>query len=341
MILGHGNNRYYYKDKIKHDFSSNIAFNNHSKLIAQYLCSRMIDIENYPDPTANILSHKIAKHHCCDARSIVVCNGSAEAFYMIAHLISRQTKRARSLIFTPSFAEYEDSCKLYDHQIEYAELKEFTAIDYSLFNSVWIGSPNNPDGYRVSNRDIRSVAIANPNCLFIVDRAYNDLSTNCEQEESIHIKNAILVHSLTKSFGIPGVRLGYIIAHPDINEHLKELRPPWSVNALSLAAGEYIMDNYRVLNIDLDELLQQSLFLQQSLSKISYLEVTPSDSNFFLCRIVDGRTADELHTYLIEEHGILIRDASNFRGLTPYHFRVAAQCEEVNKILIESLQQWI
>lgn len=343
MIEGHGNDRYRYEGRIKIDFSSNIAYNNHSKLIIEHLKERLHAIENYPDPTTQILSQKIAQRSGVKEQSVMVCNGSAEAFYLVAHQIDRSTakSRARSLIFTPSFAEYEDSCTLYNHQVEFANLTEYKEIDYAKFDSTWIGTPNNPDGYRVTIKEIEQIAELNPHCLFVIDRAYNDLSASCDEQATSEIpENIILIHSLTKTFGIPGIRLGYIIAAEKNIEKLKALRPPWSVNALSLVAGEFVMDNYQRLSVDLKELLGESKQLQRELSKLEFLEVEPSDTNFFLCKITNGSTAKELHKYLVDNHGILIRNAANFRGLTPHHFRIAAQERESNNKLIEALKEW-
>lgn len=346
MIEGHGNDRYRYGDRIKIDFSSNIAYNNHSELIIKQLREQLSAIENYPDPTAQVLCQKIAKRYEIEPQSVMVCNGSAESFYLVAHYIARvrstNDRSAKSLVFTPSFAEYEDSCKVYDHQIEFADLRQFNEIEYSQFDSVWIGTPNNPDGFRVSIEEIERTAKLHPNCFFVVDRAYNDLSASCDKDTTNHEipNNIILIHSLTKTFGIPGIRLGYIIANKGNIDELKALRPPWSVNALSLVAGEFVMDNYDRLSVDIEELLGESKRLQDELSKLEFLEVEPSDTNFFLCRIVIESRAEELHHYLVHNHGILIRNASNFRGLTPHHFRIAAQESSSNNTLIEALKQW-
>ncbi|MFR9603126.1 MAG: aminotransferase class I/II-fold pyridoxal phosphate-dependent enzyme [Rikenellaceae bacterium] len=343
MISGHGNDTYNFDTQIEVDFSSNIAFNNLSRQIIGYIGGRLTDIENYPDPMCRELSRKIANHHNVPPRRVGVCNGSAEAFYMVAHFIERRAegRAARSLVFVPSFAEYEDSCRLYGHAIEFGNLIDFTNLDYSDFDSVWLGTPNNPDGYRVSIEEIERVARRFPDTLFVVDRAYNTLSSSCDSDSVATSPNIILIHSLTKPFGIPGLRLGYIVAQEGPIERLSELRPPWSVNALSMAAGEYIMDNYDALQLNLEELLTESRALQYQLSAIEGLKVTPSDVNFFVCRIEDGRKGGDLLRYLVDNHRLLIRDCSNFRGLSESHFRVATQSAEHNKILIEALQRWI
>lgn len=341
MIEGHGNDRYNYGDRVKIDFSSNIAFNNHSNMVVEYLHGRLFSIKNYPDPTARVLSQKIALRYGYSVESLMVCNGSAEAFYLVAYYISLRSRDvARSLIFTPSFAEYEDSCRVYGHKMEYAALADFKMMNYSSYDSVWIGTPNNPDGFRVSIGDIEDVARRNPSCIFVVDRAYNDLSASCDRVGGSILDNLIFINSLTKTFGIPGLRLGYVVATERVIDQLSQMRPPWSVNALSLEAGEYVMDNYDILSVDIDKLLEESSYLQRELSKLPYLEIVPSDANFFLCRVVDGRSAEQLHSYLVEKHGILIRNASNFRGLTPSHFRIAAQSREENNILIKALGEW-
>ncbi len=343
MIQGHGNDIYKYGDRVKIDFSSNIAFNNHSHRVIEHIKTILPTIENYPDPSARVLSEKIAAHHGVSPQEVMVCNGSAESFYLAAHYASHQVIdfRPRSLILTPSFAEYEDSCSVYRHHLYFSSLLDFYKINFSIYHSVWIGTPNNPDGYRIPISNIIEAAQEDSDTLFIVDRAYNDLSASCDDiAQSPPIKNVILIHSMTKSFGIPGLRLGYIVADKDVIASMMELRPPWSVNAISLAAGEFIMDNYNSLRPDIEELLQLSGELQESLSQIDYLEVTPSDANFFLCEIIDGRTAEELHSYLINEHSILIRNASNFKFLTPHHFRVATQSRDENSKLIEALKVW-
>ena len=81
--------------------------------------------------------------------------------------------------------------------------------------------------------------------------------------------------------------------------------------------------------------------LWHALDAIPQLELMPTQTNFMLCRIRNGRTAAELKEYLVREHGILIRDASNFRGLTPHHFRIATQSPEENDALVAAIQQFI
>ncbi len=352
MINGHGNNIYQYdRKKIKIDFSSNVAYNNKSDLILEYLKNELDCIKNYPDPNATKLTQQIATHYHAKEENILVTNGSAEAFYILAHWLATQTssaKKCKSLVFTPSFAEYEDSCALFSHELEYKNLLDFSHLDYTSFDSVWLCSPNNPDGYRVKAEEIKQKCQDYPLSYFLLDRAYNELSSNREYEDGI-AQNLICIHSLTKSFGIPGLRLGFILAHENIINKINTMRAPWTVNALAIKAGEYIMQNYEKLLLNQEQLIEESLFLQEEIKKIPLFEVEASSCNFFLCKISEHHNKAEknnkdvknLSKYLREEHGILIRDASNFRSLDERYFRLAAQKREDNIILLDALKKWI
>ena len=114
---------------------------------------------------------------------------------------------------------------------------------------------------------------------------------------------------------------------------------PWSVNALAISAGDYILDNDFKAVRDIDEYLSEAQRLRDELDAIEGVSVMPTDTNFMLCELSVG-TAAELKDWLAKNHGILIRDASNFRTLTPRHFRIAAQSKDENNTLINAIRQW-
>ncbi|MFI3288690.1 MAG: aminotransferase class I/II-fold pyridoxal phosphate-dependent enzyme [Rikenellaceae bacterium] len=339
MIVGHGNNIYQFGDsRIEVDFSSNIAFNNHSAEIYEHLREGIEAIGDYPDPEAKSLTNLIAQDLSLPTDQILVTNGSAEAFYLLAHLLMRR-KLIDTAITTPSFSEYEDSCTLYSHKVSYIALNELLTTDLTNFTSVWFGSPNNPDGYRITVDEIDQLATKYPTCYFVVDRAYNDLSQDKEYDKEPH-ENVIIINSFTKSYGIPGLRLGYLVAHPYIISELSNMRPPWSVNSLSLIAGEYILANRDRLQPSIVDLIEESQNLQDQIANIDGFSVLKSRCNFFLVELTNGKTASQLQEYLVKEHRLLIRNASNFHGLTPQHIRIATQNHTQNRKLIEALQKW-
>ena len=142
---------------------------------------------------------------------------------------------------------------------------------------------------------------------------------------------------MTKKYCIPGLRLGYITASAEVIDVLRRFCRPWAVNALAIEAGMWLID-HRPQLIDMPAYLDEAQRLRNALNNVPGIHVRETQTNFMLCTIEDS-TAAELKDYLANEHGILIRDASNFPGLTPHHFRVAAQTPEANDELVKILRQ--
>ncbi|RNC65489.1 histidinol-phosphate transaminase [Proteiniphilum sp. X52] len=334
MQTGHGNDTYNYPGAIRCDFSSNIPYRNASETIEGYLKSRMDTIRNYPDPNSRKLTSQLADFHAVSPDNILVTNGSAEAFYLLAHLFQHW----ESVIPYPTFSEYEDACHVYRHRISFIPTESLQESVHFSADTVWFGVPNNPDGKIVNNDMISRFCSENRHTFFVADAAYDEL---CPRNESVkelqgRFRNLIIVHSLTKTFGIPGLRLGYIVADRQIIDAIRSLRPPWSVNALALEAGSFILENRDRLLPDAASLCAESARLQQEIAALPQFEVTASPSNFFLVKMKE-RTAAELKYFLVDHFGLLIRDASNFRGLTPQYFRISVQEEAWNRQLIEAL----
>lgn len=337
MIAGHGNDIYNFQGKIRCDFSSNIPYCNASLQIADYLSDQLHLIANYPDPYASILTQKIAAHHNLSTDNILVTNGSAEAFYLLAHLYAEK----KSTITYPAFAEYEDACRLYNHILSFSPIKELQPDTQFIGDSAWLAVPNNPDGMIIGNNTIESICLNNPNTLFIIDNAYGELCIECPSIVPLHkqLSNLVSIHSLTKNFAIPGLRIGYIVAQKEVIEGLQNLRIPWSVNALAQEAGIFVMDNYHILLPDNEKLCNESIQFQKDLAAIPQLEVIHSTCNFFLVCMKEGNAA-QLKEFLVNRYGLLIRNADNFRGLTPQHFRLSVQEEEMNKLLMDGINDF-
>jgi len=338
MINGHGNNLTGIQDKIVADFSTNVYNNPQTDEILNYLKSQVDVIRNYPDCNCSALREKIAANSGLKAENVFISNGSTEAFYLLAHAFAK----ADSVIPVPSFSEYQDACKLYHHNIEFVQ-NTIKWAEYPLNNKLlWLGNPNNPDGKYYSPNEIINLLEQNPSTQIIVDEAYIDL---CSEGKTVaglvkDYKNLIVIKSFTKLFAIPGIRLGYVLAQPEVISNLQQHHMPWAVNSLALKVGEYIVDQLSDKCCGVKELLAYSKQLQQELSELPELEVIPSSCNYFLVRSSQGK-ASELKHFLIEKYGFLIRDAANFNGLDEQWFRVAAQNVESNNKLIIAIRRWL
>ena len=329
MITGHGDDIHVYEG-VRMNFSSNIYAHADITPLVEHLRGEMVRICNYPEPEPLTLEAKIAEKEGVDAECVIVTNGATEAIYLAAEAC-RNLGLSHHHIIQPTFAEYEDACRNAGLLIQ-ADADEDT-------DAVWICNPNNPTGECIDTEGM--LMLAKEYGTLIIDQSYENI-TLCRimtARKAIDAGNIIQIHSMTKTCAIPGLRLGYIVTSRRYAKAIRKCLRPWSVNSLAISAGHYILDNDFKAVRDIDEYLSEAQRLRNELDAIEGVSVMPTDTNFMLCELSVG-TAAELKDWLAKEHGILIRDASNFRTLTPRHFRVAAQNKEENDTLINAIRQW-
>lgn len=334
MIEGHGDDMYRYGAKVKINFSSNIYAKYGSEELQNYLKSNIYNIHSYPEPDALSLRSVLASKYKIEIENVLVANGATEAIYILAHAF----QSSNTAILIPTFSEYEDACTINNHHLTYYTDIEHLENDLDM---VWICNPNNPDGRIYDPNSLKQMLRNRPNTLFIIDQSYADLSETPTWNiaDALLFKNIVLVHSMTKQHGIPGLRLGYITADAEVLQKVKKYVMPWSVNTLAIDAGMFLIEN-NIVRTDVKELLNESKRVQFELSKIKGLRVVSSPMHYFLCEL-ESKFSAELKKWLIAQHGMLIRDASNFRGLNDRYFRVAVQSREDNDKLIKAIKEWI
>jgi len=115
---------------------------------------------------------------------------------------------------------------------------------------------------------------------------------------------------------------------------------PWSVNALAIEAGKFLLRNSNLYRIDARALIEERERIASEFAKTGLIDVWPSDSNMLLARLRMGK-AKALKEFLAKEKGLLIRDASNFEGLDDGCYRIAVQSPEADDLLIEGIKEWI
>lgn len=338
MITGHGDDSLRLKSPIKADFSSNVWYGGTSPALIGYLQQNIRQIGNYPEPDAASFCRSVAQAHSVAEAQVLAFNGSVEAFYTIALAF----RRKHSSLFSPAFAEYEDACRIHEHQLRFFTSAEGPNCVETEADLCWIGNPNNPDGHIFSFPEIETFLNNHPETILVVDEAYASFIPEfrsaivlTEKHESL-----IVVRSLTKCCSIPGLRLGYVIASEKQSSRLRKFQQPWSVNALAQLAGKFILENRIPYLIDPLAIGRLSKNLQKSIDQIDGFQVISSEAPFFLVEMQTGTSA-ELKDFLVQKHGILIRNASNFRGLNERHFRVCTRNESDNQLLIEGLKSYI
>ena len=150
----------------------------------------------------------------------------------------------------------------------------------------------------------------------------------------------MMIHSLSKKYCIPGLRLGYIFSSPIIIDRLRQIRQPWTVNAIAIEAGKYLVEKDPKMIPDLPGYLAEAQRLREQLSAIDGVMVMESSTHFMLVNIERGN-AHDLKKWLIANYGILIREASNFRSLDNHCFRVTARTPEDDDRLVEAIKTYL
>ena len=322
MIEGHGDDLYRYKS-IKMNFSSNIYAGTDLSALETFLRTRLDVVRSYPEPSAASLEQMIVRECGISPDEVLVTSGAVDAIYLIAQAYRHE---GTCRILQPTFREYEDACRVFGFQ---------ESDDGAL---CWLCNPNNPTGSVLAVEDV--LALAERHRLLIVDQSYEDytLAPLMQPADVIGCDNIILLHSMTKRYAVPGLRLGYITAPSGIIRCLREQYRPWAINALSLEAGKWLVQRGETAIPDLPSYLAETQRLRAMLNGLDGIETLDTQTNFFLCTIRQSTAAD-LKEYLAQEHGILIRDASNFTGLTPRHFRIATQSPAENNALVAAIAQ--
>ena len=300
MIEGHGDDIYRY-GAIRCNFSSNISPFIDTSELRKHLAGRLEVINHYPEPSAHALELLLAKVYDISPDEVLVTSGATDAIYLIAQTLREEGTFA---VKRPTFSEYADACRMFGYQ----EAPKGGAVR-------WLCNPNNPTG---ELRTIDTIKVlSRRHHWLIIDQSYENYlwRKTLSPHDAREMQNVIQIHSMTKRFAIPGLRLGFITAPASIIKRLRANHRPWAVNALAIEAGQWLIThqdpNEQYL---IEELLSESRILANRLRRIFGIHVYPSMTNFMLCSIRQGSAA-ELKEYLLKNHQFLIRDASNFEGL--------------------------
>ncbi|MBB5637902.1 threonine-phosphate decarboxylase [Pedobacter cryoconitis] len=334
MFQGHGDDGYLYGQTLAADFSTNVWHGGPPKGLKEHLFSQWENVQRYPEVLAESLTEKIALSCNFKAENILVTNGSTESIYLIAQAYQQR----KTTLIIPAFAEYEDACKMFGHEISFLDWSALQTGITPGTELLFICNPNNPTG--AVYPDLEQLIQKHSNILFVVDEAFIEFTFSVISVIALIEKytNLIVLRSMTKAYAIPGLRLGYLAANPVLIERLRSFKLPWSVNTMAIAAGHFIFDHAKTIEIPLQQLLADQADFSKKLSA-SGLIVYPSHTHFFLAR-TNWQTAAALKQFLLKEFNILIRNADNFRGLTDKHIRIATLSKNKNQLLINALTKW-
>lgn len=327
------------------DFSASINPLGMSPLVRKALICSLDHLVHYPDTSHRELKQALAKLHTLAPAHFTIANGSTELIYNLPAMLHG----TKALIISPSFSEYVRALGQHHWEVQHFILSpeqnfaiDTDKLEHALeggIDALYLCNPGNPNGTLYPQRVIEKVYSL---CLaagtfMILDEAFMDF---CEESSAkrmiVHSDNAIVLRSMTKFFGIPGLRLGYAISNATLAERLDSMGGPWSVNTLALAAGTAALLDAEHNQQSLDVVRQERRALFEQLSQFPQLKLYPANANYLLVEIREGITSRELKERLLPQR-ILIRDCASFMGLSNRFFRVAVRSGEDNKRLVECL----
>lgn len=339
MLFGHGDDFYNSPHEITVNFSSNVWHGANLDKLKEHLNTQFDKLTRYPEPDAGTLKRLLARRYELSEENLVITNGSITAFYLIA----QTWKGAKSTIAVPSFSEYEDAARLHEHEITFFSTSDdLSELSLEGQDFCWICNPNNPDGKLIHRTELLALIAANRQTTFIVDQAYVAFTTEdlLKPSDVKNHENLIIVQSISKAYNIPGLRIGYLIAQPALTREINRYIIPWSLNAMAIEASKYILIHPAQFTLPIRKWQRETAEFIYQLNKLDGLEVIPTATTFFLVRLKKGTAAD-LKAYLLEKEGILIRDASNFRGLDETYFRLSTQTSAENGRMVAAVKEWL
>jgi len=323
------------------DFSSNV-----NPLGFPDIIKKAIDyakIPTYPDHNSTKLKQTLSKYLGMPIANITIGNGATEIIYDFC----RATSKSKVLIISPTFGEYEAAARLYGAKPEFfatlnlqSNLEQFIK-KIPKNGLVFVCNPNNPTGELLQKKSIMQiikVAKAKSSLVFL-DECFIELTQTPNQSVIGLVKkypNLFVLRSLTKSFGLAGLRVGYAIGNKDIISILNKIKVPWSVNELAHQAGIAALSDKTFLTKTRKLIKSESKFLINSISKIQGFSCSSSATNFLL--INTKQPASLVQKKLIRKN-ILVRDCGNFHGLDSHYIRIAVRTRKENQKLVSALEK--
>lgn len=302
-----------------------------------------VNYNRYPDPLQKKLKDRFAELTGEHVDNITIGNGSDQ---LIDNIIRIFCEPGRDAIITcpPVFGMYEVASHLNDIAVKKVLLNEDFQLDTEkILNAVdnntkliFLCSPNNPTGNCMKREDIEKI-INNFKGIVVVDEAYIHFSDQQSAIDLTHSNNNLIVlQTLSKAWGLAGLRVGIAYADPDISELLSRVKMPYNINEASQKMALEALRKTKQMQIWRDILVSQRGVVVSELKQLKFIEaIFPSDANFVLVRLED---AMKVYKYLVSK-GIIVRNQGSQPGLKNC-LRFTIGTPEENRQLLRELKNF-
>lgn len=318
------------------------------KMLRQLQKNLPVVIKSYPSSNPRLSQERLSTVLHVDSKHIILGNGASELITIIEDELIEHIG-----IPVPTFSEYieklrnESMARLFPLSAEEhynLDLDKYAAwIKENELTSILLINPGNPTGQFFPKEEIINFIEGLQHLdLIIVDESFIDFSGTPVPSILDQIEkypNLLVVRSMSKHCGIPGLRLGYCCtSNEELKNQIRKNIPVWNINTLA----EYFLGQLEATDAEYQKARKQVIVdvknLYEAVRHIEGFTAYPSGSNFLLIHVDTGCTASELQMKLLKEHKVYVRDCSNKVGMDKYHIRVASQGKEKDQLIIKALR---
>ncbi len=315
--------------------------------LIEHLGQHLTDLCVLPEVDSRQTNRQMAMFLDIAPHSILAGAGTTHFIYTLFPGLASK----RILIVGPTYADYADACQR--HHIEpryfltaagdrfWPNLEQLDR-QASNFDTVVVCNPNNPTGVMLPREALIDLCRRHPQTNFVIDESYLLFADPVETASmvSCRLKNVVVLHSLSKIFRLPGLRLGFIIASKAVISRLAQQMRPWGINGLAQRTVQYLADHREVVNAFICQtrhyMDREKRRFYKRMEANARLTVFPSRASYALIKLPKGITSDEVCAAFARKR-ILVRNCCNFVGLDNHFIRVAVSHKEINQVVTDIL----
>lgn len=331
-----------------YDFSENVNPVGPPAMIQQNWAHYFQSIATYPDPHGEPFLGAVAQFHQVAKENIVLGNGASEIFAILA----RRYTGKRVLVVHPTFSEYEATLQMAGVEVVDVVVDDIATwqlplervkLEMQRAAAIYLCTPNNPTGVLLS-RHVLEQLIAHGrtvNCEIVLDEAFIDwVDEQLSYIPTIVTGNShvIVVRSMTKLYAIPGIRLGYVVAHQAIAQQLAAYMPHWHINSLAASIGVQCLNSVDYAR----QAVEQARVHREQIGQLlrTYgCQVSHSVTNYVAFCLPDVQQSDAFFRFCLQR-GIVLRHSFNFKGMNGEWFRIGMKQQEAMCVLENVLHEW-
>ena len=352
MIHGHGGNVFALAEELGcpaeaiTDMSSNINPLGTMPGLIAHIGQRLEQIRVLPEVDGHRSIAAIARLLDVAPERILAGGGTTQFIYTACAAL--QSKRV--LIIGPTYADYTDGCRVHGIEPEFfltrAEetfLPQMDRLRHALprVDTVFLCNPNNPTGQRIAHQDLLELCADHPQVRFIIDESYLPFvpAHQAQSMTASALDNVVVLWSVSKIFGMPGLRAGFLVANNNLIKRFRPYMQPWCVNSLAQEAvcflGDHLPEVTAFIENTRSYLAEEGALFHRRLRK-ARLTLFPSATSYYLIQLDNHIRAAEVCAQIGQQR-FLIRNCANFHGLDEQYIRIALKDAATNEAVCRHL----